>query len=61
MIRLANSMIYFNRTKPLKETIADIDRVTPSDILEISNQLLNEDSMNKVIISSKNLLLYSAA
>ena len=61
MIRLANSMIYYNRVKSLEETIADIDRVTTDDILELSNELLNENSMNKVVISSKNILLYSAA
>lgn len=61
MIRLASSMLYFDRVKSLEETIADIDNVTTNDILEISNELLIENSMNKVIISSKNILLYSAA
>ena len=61
MIRLANSMLYFNKIKSLEETITEIDSVTTNDILEISNELLNENTMNKVVISSKNILLYSAA
>ncbi|KUG25715.1 peptidase, m16 family [hydrocarbon metagenome] len=61
MIRLANSMIYFNKVKSLNDTILEIDSITTNDILEISNELLNENSMNKVVISSKNILLYSAA
>lgn len=61
MIRLANSMIYFNKVKPLNQSIKEIDCVTTGDILEISNELLKENTMNKVIISSKNILLYSAA
>lgn len=61
MIRLANSMIYFNKVKPLSQSIKEIDSVTTGDILEISNELLKENTMNKVIISSKNILLYSAA
>lgn len=61
MIRLANSMIYFNKIKSLNQSIKEIDSITTVDILDISNELLNENAMNKVIISSKNILLYSAA
>lgn len=61
MVRLANSMIYFDNIKSIEETIAEIDSVTTEDILEISNELLDENKMNKVVISSKNILLYSAA
>lgn len=61
MIRLASSMIYYNRIRPLSETISEINNVTVDDIKNLSNEILDEKNMNKVMISSKNLLLYSAA
>ena len=61
MIRLANSMIYFDRIRSLNETISEINNVTVEDILELSNEILDDKTMSKVMISSKDLLLYSAA
>jgi predicted Zn-dependent peptidase len=61
MIRMAQSELYHNRIKTTEEVIKNIDRVSPSDLLELSNELLEENSFIKVIIKSKNALLKSAA
>jgi len=61
MFRIAQSEFYFNRVKSTDEIIKDIDSVTREDILELSNQLLNENSFIKIIIKSKDTILKSAA
>ena len=61
MIRMAQSELYYNRIKSLEEILEEIDSVTAEDILDISNELLQEDSFVKVIIKSKNTLLKWAA
>ena len=61
MIRMAQSELYYNRIKSLEEILKEIESVTAEDILEISNELLQEDSFIKVIIKSKNTLLKWAA
>jgi predicted Zn-dependent peptidase len=57
MLRIAQSMIYMDRIKLLNETIFEIDSVTPDDVLEYANQVLNFDKFNKVVISSNNTFL----
>ena len=61
MMRMAQSEFYHNRVKSVDEIIKNIDAVTVEDVLEISNQLLDEDSFIKIIIKSKNALIKSAA
>ena len=61
MIRMAQSELYYNRIKNIEEILEEIDSVTAEDILDISNELLQEDSFIKVIIKSKNTLLKWAA
>ncbi len=61
MMRMAQSEFYHNRVKSVDEIIKNIDAVTREDVLEISNQLLDEDTFIKVIIKSKNALIKSAA
>jgi predicted Zn-dependent peptidase len=58
---MAQSELYYNRIKSLDEILKEIDAVTAEDILDISNELLKEDSFIKVIIKSKNTLLKWAA
>ena len=58
---MAQSELYYNRIKSLEEILEEIDSVTAEDILDISNELLQEDSFIKVIIKSKNTLLKWAA
>ncbi len=61
MMRIAQSFIYFNKIKSVNETIKQIEKVSREDILELSNQLFEDNSLKKVILSSKNLLLQKAA
>ncbi len=61
MLRIAQSYIYFNKIKSVEETIEEINSVTKEKILELSNELFDESKFSKSIISSKNLLLHSAA
>ncbi len=61
MMRMAQSEFYHNRVKSVDEIIKNIDAINREDILEISNQLLDEDTFIKVIIKSKNALIKSAA
>lgn len=61
MIRMAQSELYHNRIKSTEEVLNRIEKVTSEDILEIANDLLNEDSLFKIIIKSKNALLKTAA
>ncbi len=61
MLRIAQSFIYFGKIKSVEETIKEIDLISKERILEISNELFDESKFSKAIISSKNLLLHSAA
>ena len=61
MIRMAQSEFYYNRIIPMEEIIKKIDGVTREQIIDIANELLDEKTMLKVIIKSKDVLLKSAA
>ncbi|MDD3556974.1 MAG: pitrilysin family protein [Melioribacteraceae bacterium] len=54
MVRLAQTMIYYGRVKTVEESIADIETVDENDILRLANSLLDPNSLQKVVISSKN-------
>lgn len=61
MIRMAQSELYFNRVQTVEEIIGKIDSVTAEDILETANILLAEESLTKIIIKSKNIVVNKAA
>ena len=61
MIRMAQSEFYYNRIVPTEEIIKKIDGVTREQIIDIANELLDEKTMFKIIIKSKDVLLKSAA
>lgn len=61
MIRMAQSELYFNRVQTVEEIIGKIDSVTAEDILETANVLLAEESLTKIIIKSKNIVVNKAA
>jgi len=54
MIRIANSILYFNRIVSLDEFLKKIDSVTVDDITSIANELLDEKKLSKVILTSNN-------
>jgi len=60
MVRIAHSSIYFNKVKTVYEYIAEIESVTREELLNCTNELLDE-KMVKTYLSSKNHLLHSAA
>ncbi|NOX67079.1 MAG: insulinase family protein [Chlorobi bacterium] len=53
MIRMAQSLLYFNRVKLIQQSIDSINAVSLDEILELSKTLLDPDEFSKVIISSK--------
>ena len=62
MLRIAQSVIYFNKIKSVEETVKHIQSVTAKDIQEMSNELFystnkfENGGLTRVILSSKNLL-----
>ncbi len=62
MLRIAQSVIYFNKIKSVEETVKHIQSVTAKDIQEMSNELFYSSNkfenggLTRVILSSKNLL-----
>ncbi len=67
MLRIAQSMIYFNKVKSVEETIRKIHSVTSQEIREISNEIFDRSgkiengTLTRVILSPKNLLLQLVA
>ncbi len=53
MIRMAQSLLYFDKVRLVQQSINNINAVTLDEVLEISKTLLNPEEFNKVIISSK--------
>jgi predicted Zn-dependent peptidase len=52
MMRIANSMLYFNRIIPVDEYLNKIDKVSVAEIYELANELLDERKLVKVILKS---------
>ncbi len=52
MIRLANSIMNYNRLVSIDEVITKIEKITAEQILEMACEVLNEDSLTKVILKS---------
>ncbi|MGE5682756.1 MAG: M16 family metallopeptidase, partial [Bacillota bacterium] len=52
MSRMAQSEIYFDRIETIEESINDIDMVTPEQVLEVANEILDENTLSKVVIRS---------
>ena len=54
MLRIANSMMYFNRIVSVEEFLEDIDSVSANDIKKLANDILKEDKLIRVILKSNN-------
>ena len=67
MLRIAQSVIYFNKIKSVEETVKHIQSVTVNDIREMSNELFESTNkfenggLTRVILSSKNILRQKVA
>ena len=61
MLRIAQSMIYFNKIKTIEETVKHIQTVSSKDIRDLSNEIFENGTLTRVILSSKNLLLQKVA
>jgi predicted Zn-dependent peptidase len=54
MIRMANSIIYYNRIITVEEILNKIDLISSDDIMEISNQYLPEKDFTRIFVRSVN-------
>jgi len=56
MMRMGYSLLYFDRIKPIEDSISEIDAITSEEILEFSKILFDEENISSVLIASKNSL-----
>ncbi|HEX7357105.1 MAG TPA: pitrilysin family protein [Ignavibacteriaceae bacterium] len=61
MIRLANSILHYGKVIPIEEILTKIDSVTSEDIQKLSGEILNESTLSKIIICSKDNTIKKAA
>ena len=61
MLRLAQSAIYFGKIKSVNETVKKIQAVSSEEIRNLSNEIFENGSLTRVILSSKKLLLQKVA
>ncbi len=61
MIRLANSLLHYGKIVPIDDILVKIDLVTSEDIQKLSNEVLNESTLSKIIICSKDNSIKKAA
>jgi len=53
MIRMSQSMFYFDKIRKIQDSVNNINAITFDEINEISKTLLDIDSFSKVVISAK--------
>ena len=56
MMRMGHSLLYFDRIKPLEESMKEIDAVTSEDILNYSQNLFSPENISGIVIASENPL-----
>ena len=61
MIRIANSMLYYNKIYPVDYYLNKIEAVTSDKLIEIANELLDEKKMTSVILRSVKEKISAAA
>jgi len=52
MMRIANSILYYDRVVPLEEYLDKIEKITAEDVQKTANELFNENKLVKVILKS---------
>lgn len=52
MMRIANSILYYDRVVSVEEYLAKIDMITAADVQKTANELLNDSKLIKVILKS---------
>ena len=61
MIRLANSILHYGKIIPIEDLLTKIDSVTAEDLLKLSKEVLNENTLSRIVICSKDNLIKKAA
>ncbi len=54
MMRMANSMLYYNKIIPVEDYLQKIDNISSDDLLRVANETLDESQLVKVILKSVN-------
>ena len=52
MMRMANSILYYNKIIPVSEYLNKIDKINADDLLKVANEILDESHLTKVILKS---------
>ncbi|NUN10829.1 MAG: insulinase family protein [Ignavibacteriaceae bacterium] len=52
MIRLANSVLYYNKVVTLQDTISAIDRITVEDVHGLAADILDENKLTRLVIKN---------
>jgi len=53
MMRIANSILYYDKVLSIEDYISKIDKITSEDVQKTANELLNESKLIKVILKSE--------
>ena len=61
MIRLANSIYHYGKIIPIENILNKIDSVTSDDLQKLALEVLDESTLSKIIIQSKNNTIKKAA
>lgn len=52
MMRIANSILYYDKVLSVEEYLSKIDKITSEDVQKTANELLNDSKLIKVILKS---------
>jgi len=52
MMRIANSILYYNKVFSVEDYLSKIDRISTEDVQRAANDLLNDSKLIKVILKS---------
>jgi predicted Zn-dependent peptidase len=52
MMRMANSMLYYNKIVSVDDYLKKIDSINSDDLLKVANETLDDSHLVKVILKS---------